>query len=193
MHKNSGMKRNSNGAHPESEINAVKRGRKRGIKAFLLAAMLLVLLAVGLLAIYSGLVAQPGNLGVQQGRLAACPSTPNCVSSQCQDGTHGMQPIAFTGTEEAAIEMIKAVLSRMPRITVVSERGGYLHAEATSALFRFVDDVEFLVDSPNNVIHFRSASRVGYSDLGANRARMSDFRERFADELSRQKGRPDTG
>jgi len=55
----------------------------------------------------------------------------------------------------------------------------YLHVEFRSTLFRFVDDVEFVIDEPQGLIHIRSASRVGYSDLGANRKRMEKIRLAF--------------
>jgi len=42
----------------------------------------------------------------------------------------------------------------------------------------FVDDVEFFFPD-TAVIHMRSASRVGYSDFGANRKRLEKIRQRF--------------
>ena len=75
---------------------------------------------------------------------------------------------------------IKKALATIPRIKIVSEDENYLHAEVRSLVFRFVDDVEFFVDEANHLIQFRSASRAGYSDLGANRSRMEAFRAAFA-------------
>jgi uncharacterized protein (DUF1499 family) len=59
---------------------------------------------------------------------------------------------------------------------LVEEDEIYLHYEATSLLLRFVDDVEFLLDDQAKIIHFRSASRTGYGDLGVNRKRMEQVR-----------------
>jgi uncharacterized protein (DUF1499 family) len=67
----------------------------------------------------------------------------------------------------------------MKRVRIVTAEECYLHAEFTSALFRFVDDVEFLLDDGTKTIHVRSASRVGYSDLGVNRRRVEAIRYRF--------------
>jgi uncharacterized protein (DUF1499 family) len=67
----------------------------------------------------------------------------------------------------------------MPRARVVKDEGNYMHAEFTSRIFRFVDDVEFVIDDAHKVIHFRSASRLGYSDFGVNRKRMEEIRKRF--------------
>jgi uncharacterized protein (DUF1499 family) len=69
----------------------------------------------------------------------------------------------------------------MPRSRLVSSRDGYLHAEFRSRLLGFVDDVEFSIDEAEQLIHFRSASRVGYSDLGVNRKRMEEFLRRYKD------------
>ena len=52
----------------------------------------------------------------------------------------------------------------------------YLHAEFKSAVFRFVDDVEFFADEGAGVIQVRSAARVGNSDLGVNRKRLETIR-----------------
>ena len=74
---------------------------------------------------------------------------------------------------------LKQVLLNEPRTRIVKEEGGYLHAEARSFLFRFVDDVEFMFDADQQVIHVRSASRLGYSDLGVNRRRVERIRRAF--------------
>jgi uncharacterized protein (DUF1499 family) len=67
----------------------------------------------------------------------------------------------------------------MTRMKIVEEKDDYLHAEARSLIFRFVDDVEFYLPAPEKVIHVRSASRVGYSDMGVNRKRVEEIRRRF--------------
>lgn len=122
---------------------------------------------------------KPANLGVTDGRLAPCPDTPNCVSTQAADPLHKIDPLPFQGTAAEAHARLKAVLAAQPRCRVVTDNETYLHAEFTSLVFRFVDDVEFLIDEQAHVIHFRSASRVGRSDLGVNRARMEGFRQAF--------------
>ena len=144
-----------------------------------LTIVVILFLPAPVMAIRSALATEPRYLGVTSGRLTPCTSSPNCVSTQFQDGLRGMEPIPFTGTPTLAVEAIKATLSTMPRIAIVEERDRYLHAVARSAFSRFPDDLEFFVDTKMNLIHFRSASQIGQSDLGVNRARMTDFRERF--------------
>lgn len=72
---------------------------------------------------------------------------------------------------------LKQVLARQPRTTIVTEAHNYLHVEFRSAILRFVDDVEFLVNDA--AIQVRSASRVGYSDFGVNRKRIETLRSQF--------------
>ncbi len=111
-------------------------------------------------------------LGVVEGRLSPCPASPNCVSTQAENARQPMAPIPWSGPPAAAIEVIANLVEAMPRARVVTKTDHYLHAEFTTLLFRFVDDVEFFVDETAGAIHYRSASRVGHSDLGVNRRRM---------------------
>ena len=113
------------------------------------------------------------------GILAPCPSSPNCVCSQDPDSDHQIAPLAFTDTPDAAWIRLKRVVGAFPRTRVVEDRPDYLRAEVTTAILRFVDDVEFLMDGPGRRIQVRSASRVGHSDLGANRRRMEQLRAAF--------------
>ncbi|MCB0403341.1 MAG: DUF1499 domain-containing protein [Bdellovibrionales bacterium] len=110
--------------------------------------------------------------------LKPCPDSPNCVSTFSKKEGSAIAPITTKGTRDQVMAKVRKVLSEMPRTKIVSEKPNYLHVEFTSALFRFVDDVEFLLDEANT-LHFRSASRIGHSDLGANRKRMEEFRIRF--------------
>ncbi|MEK6744079.1 MAG: DUF1499 domain-containing protein [Nitrospirota bacterium] len=119
---------------------------------------------------------RPMDLGVHDGKLAPCPASPNCVSSQSSDKDHAVEAIPFSGTPAEAMAKLKVVLSAMPRVTIVTATETYLHAEFTSALFRFVDDVEFCLDESTRTVHLRSASRVGSSDLGVNRKRIENLR-----------------
>src|SRR5438045_2858686 len=105
---------------------------------------------------------QPTNLGVKDGKLAACPTSPNCVSTQAEDAGHKIEPIRFAGSSADALAKLKQAIATLPRAHIVSETADYLHVECTSLIFRFVDDVEFWIDEPNRTIHFRSASRVGH-------------------------------
>jgi uncharacterized protein (DUF1499 family) len=125
-------------------------------------------------------MSKPPILGTAAGRLLPCPDSPNCVGSQDPEADHQIAPLAFTGPGPAALARLKSVVLAQPRTRITEEQAGYMRAEFTSRIFRFVDDVEFLLDEPAKVIHVRSASRVGKSDLGVNRKRVEHLREVFA-------------
>jgi uncharacterized protein (DUF1499 family) len=71
---------------------------------------------------------------------------------------------------------LTVIVQTFPRTSVITVSDSYLHAEFTSLIFRFVDDVEFVIDNDAKVIHVRSASRLGTSDLGVNRKRVEEIR-----------------
>ncbi|HSG10985.1 MAG TPA: DUF1499 domain-containing protein [Gammaproteobacteria bacterium] len=118
-------------------------------------------------------------MSVATASLPPCPDSPNCVSSQATNKDQQVDPIVFTLPPQQALARLKQVLAGMPRTRLVKEEGGYLHAEVRSFLFRFVDDLEFLVDNERNLIHIRSASRTGHSDFGVNRRRVERIRKAF--------------
>lgn len=121
----------------------------------------------------------PTNIGVQSGKLADCPSSPNCVNSHSQDSLHKIEPLAYNSTPTEAMANLKAVIQNLEKTKIITETDNYLYAEFTSKLMGFVDDVEFLVNDSAKVIHIRSASRLGKSDLGVNRQRIETIRARL--------------
>jgi len=118
----------------------------------------------------------PTRLGTTEGRLAACPDSPNCVSSQSDAAYSRIDPLPFTDSPESAHARLQSAIASIPRTRLVRKDDDYLHYEFRSLVCRFVDDIEFLVDRSAKVIHVRSASRLGYSDLGANRKRVELIR-----------------
>ncbi len=119
------------------------------------------------------------SLGVKEGRLAPCPDSPNCVSTQSEVKRHAMNPLPFVRTREASRERILSILKGMKRSTIVTITETYIRAEFRTALWRFVDDVEFFLDENARLVHFRSASRVGTYDFGVNRKRMKEISEKY--------------
>ena len=117
---------------------------------------------------------RPSNLGVKDGKLAACPGTPNCVNSQSDDAQSKIEPLPAKSIAE-----VKKVLEGMERTTIVEETDNYLYAEFKSKLMGYVDDVEFYRDDAANAVQVRSASRLGKSDLGVNRKRVEEIRSKL--------------
>jgi len=122
------------------------------------------------------------DLGINNEMLMPCPKTPNCVNSQAVDKEHYIEPILFTGTQQEAKDRLLRVLESEKRTKILTAQKNYIRVEFTSALFRFIDDVEFYFSekpAKETIIHVRSASRVGYSDLGVNRKRIEQIRNKF--------------
>lgn len=109
-------------------------------------------------------------------RMSLCPDSPNCVSSKETRESHHAPALAIAASERKA--WLEDIINKQKRTKLVVNEDDYLRVEYTSMLFRFVDDVEFDL-SDSELIHFRSASRVGYSDLGVNRKRIEDIREQL--------------
>lgn len=123
-------------------------------------------------------------LGMSMGRLRGCGPKPNCVSSAAEPGTERfVEPLAFEGSRlEAKNRVIDFVTGRLGG-QLVSDEEDYLHFEVSTALFKFVDDLEFhFPDSIVEKIAVRSASRVGTSDFGANRKRVEKLRQALKNE-----------
>ena len=119
---------------------------------------------------------RPVNLGIKDGRLAACPASPNCVSSDAADAAHGITPFELVAPPADGWRGLRAVLDSLPRTKIVSITDDYLHAECSSAVFGFVDDLELHLRPVEKLIAVRSASRLGHSDFGVNRKRVEQLR-----------------
>ena len=120
---------------------------------------------------------RPINLGVKARKLSLCPGTPNCVNSQSSTPQFRIDPFP-----PISIAKLKKVIEGMERTRVIEETENYLYAEFKTKLMGYVDDVEFYLDPNENVIHIRSASRLGKFDLGVNRQRV----ERIRSQLQKQ-------
>ena len=121
----------------------------------------------------------PGGLGVKNGRLAACPDSPNCVCSQEERESHHVAAFTFEGEATVAFLRLIEVLKTWPRTRIVEQTDRYLHVEFTTPILRFVDDGEFLLSPEEHVIQVRSAARLGSHDFGVNRRRMEKLRKAF--------------
>src|SRR5260221_1093105 len=117
---------------------------------------------------------RPGNLGVQDGRLAPCKRTPNCVSSQADpaDAEHYTAPLVFRGS----MDQLRRAVESMHLATVISGERNYLDAEFPSRLIRYDDDVEIYYHERAGPLQVGSASRLGRGGLVVNRPRVEALR-----------------
>jgi uncharacterized protein (DUF1499 family) len=156
-------------------VTAVRRRRAWRTTLACVVGALLVVAVTWLIATRRNAVTLAG----PDGALRPCPASPNCVSTGSEDTVHAMAPIPFADAPEAAQARARAALLAEPRMRIITERAGYLHAEARTLVFRFVDDVEIVVDADARVFRFRSASRQGRTDIGVNRKRMTRVGDRL--------------
>lgn len=123
---------------------------------------------------------RPADLGVREGRLRPCPSTPNCVSSDApKDERAHVAPLALALPADEAWPAVREEAAALSGARVAREATGYLHLECESRLFGFVDDLELHLRPEPGVVAVRSASRLGHSDLGVNRKRVETLRRRL--------------
>jgi uncharacterized protein (DUF1499 family) len=109
--------------------------------------------------------------------LEPCPSSPNCVSSGDEDELHRVAPLALSAAPKDAWRAARSAVLALPRTVIVQESDSYLHAESTSDLMGYIDDLELHLVAERRRIDVRSASRLGYGDMGVNRARVEALRE----------------
>ena len=115
-------------------------------------------------------------------KLKTCPDSPNCVSSQAQDPAHHIKPFTYTSTKIKAKKTILAIFRSTPRTRIVVDEENFIHAEISSSLFGFIDDIQFIWSEKDKTIQIHSSSRTGYWDLGKNRRRLEEIRKRFETE-----------
>ena len=148
------------------------------MKLFIYSIVSLVVVFGIILIAFSIASRKQPELGLQSGQLQPCPVTPNCVCSEYQDQSAYIEPLLYTTTTEQAWAKLKRVISKTGG-AVIKEEAGYLHLVYETPLLRYIDDVEFRLDNTPQRIHVRSASRVGQSDMGANRKRVEKIRLAF--------------
>ena len=146
------------------------------------------LVVLACLFLMTGCMSTIPNLGIDNGQLKKCPDSPNCVNSQIQNNKYFIQPIIINAASFEAKKYIIKVLENLKQSKIVVVEDNYIRAEFVSKFFRFVDDVEFYFpdsDSKELLIHVRSASRVGYFDLGVNRKRIENIRSKLKEIIKK--------
>jgi uncharacterized protein (DUF1499 family) len=163
---------------------------KQTLKRIFLSLLMVIAIIAALISIevlggqpmglFSG--SRPEGLGFNNGQFKPPSWKPNTVSSTVEksDTKHYIEPISFSGDAAGAWEKFISVVKSQPRVIIVTENKNYLYAEFKTASMGFVDDVEAALDAKANVIHVRSASRLGVRDFDANRKRIEIIRAAFA-------------
>jgi uncharacterized protein (DUF1499 family) len=125
-----------------------------------------IILSLSTILLFQNLAAQ------DKSSLDPCPNSPNCVSTLAKKRSKKMEPLQYDQSVKEAMADLKLIISKVEGSELLAAEATYLHYAFHTKRGNFIDDVEFLLDSTAKVIHFRSASRVGYGDFGANKRRM---------------------
>lgn len=143
-----------------------------------------LLLAVSSIALMTltgcGTSANPA--GFVNGKLAPCPSSPNCVNSDDPDADHQIAALRLKGDPTQSWEALKKTIEGMPRTKLVETTDDYMHVVFTTTVMRFKDDVEFVLRPDQGEIAMRSASNVGYADFSTNRKRLEAVRKAMQEQ-----------
>jgi len=135
---------------------------------------------IGFRFVIQQLSTAPSTLGHTDGKFSLCPDQPNCVSSQAEETSeHYIAPISYQGEVETVQTTMLTILSSLPSAQIETNQSDYIHIKTNSPFIGYVDDTEFYFDETAQVIHVRAAARLGYSDLGKNRARVEEIRQKF--------------
>ena len=125
---------------------------------------------------------RPNDIGVKDGLFKSCPDKSNSVSTQCENPEHKMNALSYHVTQKSALHVIHNILKAIEDVTIIKKDSSYIHAEFETGV-GWVDDVEFYLNDTDKKIHFRSASRIGYSDFGTNKERMAEIRKKIRKKL----------
>jgi uncharacterized protein (DUF1499 family) len=127
------------------------------------------------------MVKEARKTGLVDGKLQPCPAKQVCVSTMSpkEDDLHYIEPLTYKDSSLDAMNRIVQIIKSLKRTKILEKTETYLRVVFTTALFRFKDDVEFLINDEEKLIHFRSQSRIGGYDWNANRNRMEKFRVLF--------------
>ena len=120
-----------------------------------------------------------GGAAMDTARFSPCSASPNCVSSEAQEGKHFVAPLRYDGDRLAARRKMIDLLKSQKRVTITDMQADYIRAEFRSLVFRFVDIVEFYFPQEDRIVHVKSASQSGYYDFGVNRRRIEHLRKFF--------------
>ena len=149
--------------------------------ALIIITILIMFIVVSLIVL--GKTSKSGNAeGLLNSKLHKCPDKPNCVCSEQNDDTdHFIPPLVISdNSASGALKVLKGIIIEL-KGEIQTDNETYISATFPSSLFGFVDDFEMRINSKQNIIHIRSASRVGYGDLGANKKRIELIKKLFLD------------
>jgi uncharacterized protein (DUF1499 family) len=138
-----------------------------------------VIAAMGVIVVYMVVKnnISPRNLGVNNGKLVKMPNKPNAVSSQTDEKDKKVEALEFKENLKTSKGKVISAIENYGDAKIIKNENNYIYAVFTTGKMKYHDDVEFYFDENEKRIHFRSASRIGYSDMGLNRDRYNKLRD----------------
>jgi uncharacterized protein (DUF1499 family) len=146
-------------------------------KIIITIILLVIALVIGRM-VFLSLTSRTPDTSLVNGKLRPCPATPNCVSSEAQEDSKRLAPFSYTSSTDVAWDNLQQAIKKSGGV-VQRFDDPYLWATYTTRIFRYVDDMEFRLEAEQKIIHVRSGSRVGKSDLGVNRKNVEKLRKNF--------------
>ncbi|WP_415891094.1 DUF1499 domain-containing protein [Neptuniibacter sp. SY11_33] len=158
----------------------------------IIAVISLLIVAVFILFGFKAFKSRTGEpAGVVDSRLTKCSGKPNCVCTEFSDKAHYIEPfelpISVQDSDAAITVLAKVIESSGGVVKSIIKENRYIAAEFSSRILGFVDDFEVRIDMDERLVHFRSASRVGYSDFGVNKVRAQSIISQLEKELTKIK------
>lgn len=153
--------------------NPLKGGHMKFLKIIGIVVLVIILVIISSMVIKNNLT--PKAIGITAGQFTPLANTPNGVSSQVTDPSKQVQALPFKDNLETTKKHIKAACESYGQVKIITETDTYMHMVFTTGLMKYHDDVELYFDQTNKVIHYKSQSRIGYSDMGLNRKRYDEI------------------
>ncbi len=127
---------------------------------------------------------RPKDIGVYDSTFSPCPKTPNCISSDAIDSKHKTNAFELNSAHAENWKAIYNAVDNLPNTKIITFNDRYLHAECSSAVFGFVDDLQLHLRNNTKHVAIKSAARLGYSDFGVNQKRIEQLRNQLlADKI----------
>jgi uncharacterized protein (DUF1499 family) len=163
----------------------MKQKRDRKVKVgkvmmyFGIGVVALIVIMIGQMVVSN--LRTPGNLGVKDGKLAPMPSSPNAASSQSDEAYYKVEPLPLKADLAKTKAALLAAVESYGGGKVIEETETYIYVVFTTPTMKYKDDLEFYISESEGLVHYRSSSRIGYSDMGLNRTRYNEIAKLYSE------------
>ncbi len=95
---------------------------------------------------------------------------------------YGLKPIEVKDSIHNVQKKIISIINSKPRMKIINQKEGFIHAIDVTPFFRFYDDVAIKIFRENDktIIWMQSQSRLGLHDLGVNEKRIKKLHKEMS-------------